>query len=64
MMWYFIVGLVYWAINIFVRKLHEKNEHGEGWFLVPFWVFLWPICMILLVASAFSVEKKEEHPKF
>lgn len=45
---YYFIGLSYWAINIFVRKLHTKNDTGEGWFLAPMWLFLWPMCFIAL----------------
>ena len=40
------IGFTYWSINIFVRKLHRKNEPGDGWFLSTLWFMLWPICFI------------------
>jgi hypothetical protein len=49
-LYYILVGLLYWAINIFVRKLHRKNEEGEGWFLSPFWLFGWPLCFLILIS--------------
>lgn len=64
---YFLIGLTYWAINIFVRKLHTKNESGEGWFLVPFWVFFWWLCFIMLIAGKIKdicEHKKSEYNKF
>lgn len=51
---YFVVGFIYYLINIFVRKLHTKNEPGDGWFLVPLWIFGWPFCLAALVASMFD----------
>lgn len=49
--WYGLVGLLYWAYNLIIRKLHTKNEPGEGWFLVPFWVFGWPLCWLMLAVG-------------
>ena len=51
---YFLVGFVYWAINVFVRDLPSKNEAGDGWFLTPVWLFLWPICIAALIISKVS----------
>lgn len=48
-LYYFLVGMIYWSVNIFVRKLHTKNEPGDGWFLSLFWVFGWPICFLCLI---------------
>lgn len=48
---YVIIGLVYYSYNLVVRKLHLKNENSEGWILVPFWVFLWPLCFIMLITA-------------
>ena len=45
---YYFIGLSYWAINIFVRKLHLKNDDGSAWFLVPMWLLLWPMCSTAL----------------
>jgi hypothetical protein len=53
-LFYTLIGIAYWAINIFVRKLHLQNDEGDGWFLVPFWVFLWPFCFIALIARFIS----------
>lgn len=43
-LFYILVGLAYWSINIFVRKLHTKNDEGDGWFLAPLWLLMWPLC--------------------
>lgn len=64
---YCIVGLIYWAYNIFVRKLHTKNEPGDGWGLVLFWVFGWPLCFVMLIAGFIQdklEKKKTNHTKF
>ena len=50
-MWYLLIGLSYWAINLFVRKLHRKNEPEDGWFLSILWVFFWPLCLIALLLT-------------
>ena len=55
---YFLVGLAYWAVNIFVRKLHKKNEDGDGWFLVPLWVFGWPLCFLALAVDYFIMKTR------
>lgn len=48
---YMLIGLLYWAINIFIRKLHRENQPEDGWYLTLVWVFLWPICFIgILIA--------------
>lgn len=51
---YFLIGLIYWGVNIFVRKLHTKNEPGEGWFLSPFWLLMWPFCLLALFVAALA----------
>jgi hypothetical protein len=51
---YCLIGVLYWSINIFIRKLHTKNEPGEGWFLTPLWLFFWPICLISLFIAEIS----------
>lgn len=56
--WYGLVGLLYWAYNLVVRKLHKKNEPGDGWTLTMFWVFGWPLCFIMLIAAAISDKYK------
>ena len=58
-----IIGLSYWAINIFARKLHLKNDSGEGWMLVPLWVFGWPLCFVAIIYIAihnFFINYREE----
>lgn len=47
----FIVGILYWAVNIFIRKLHLKNEPGDGWWLVPIWVLLPELCFLILIVG-------------
>ncbi len=51
---YIVIGLCYYLINIFVRKLHTKNEPGDGWILVPFWICLWWLCLIFIIAAMFD----------
>ena len=58
-LYYFLIGFIYWAYNLLIRKLHTKNEHGDGWFLVPFWVFGWPICFIVLLIQYITKKKNE-----
>lgn len=62
-LYYILVGFVYWAYNLIIRKLHTKNESGEGWFLVPFWIFGWPLCFIMLII-AWIPDKKTSINKF
>ena len=52
--WYALVGLLYWAYNLVIRKLHTKNEPGDGWTLSLFWVFGWPLCLIMAIAAGIS----------
>lgn len=66
-LYYFLIGLTYYMFNIGVRKLHTKNEEGDGWFLVPFWLFGWPICFILLLAGYIEdkvTKTHHEHTKY
>jgi hypothetical protein len=60
---YYFIGLSYWAINIFVRKLHLKNDDGAGWFLVPMWLFLWPMCFVGLFFAWVSNMKQRTQEK-
>jgi hypothetical protein len=60
---YTLVGLSYWAINIFVRKLHLKNDNGYGWFLAPMWILLWPVCFVALFFVWLSNMKQRTHQK-
>jgi len=57
---YFIIGFVYWAVNVFIRRLPEKNDAGDGWFLTPVWLFLWPICIAALAISLVSKLKTDK----
>lgn len=36
---YLTIGLLYWALNSFVRKL----ETGGDWLLPLIWLLVWPI---------------------
>lgn len=42
---YFIIGLMYWALNSFVRKL----ETNDDWMLPLVWLFAWPIAFLTWV---------------
>lgn len=39
---YFIIGLIYWALNSFVRKLETNGD----WMLPLVWFFAWPIAFL------------------
>lgn len=39
---YFIIGLMYWALNSFVRKLEIDGD----WMLPLVWLFAWPIAFL------------------
>jgi hypothetical protein len=60
---YVIIGLSYWFVNIFVRKLHKDNDEHEGWFLAPMWLLLWPMCFVGL-AIVFASNIREKIKKF
>jgi hypothetical protein len=53
-LYYVLVGLLYWAYNLVVRKLHTKNDPGDGWWLATFWLLGWPLCFAMLIAGAIS----------
>lgn len=53
-LYYFLVGLAYWAINIFIRKLHLKNDNNGAELIVMMWLFLWPICFLVLIIAGLS----------
>ncbi|MDI9337803.1 MAG: hypothetical protein QM539_05170 [Alphaproteobacteria bacterium] len=47
---YFIIGLIYALINVFVRKLETNGDY-----LLPFiWMFFWPITIPVLLYSKYS----------
>lgn len=46
---YLLIGFLYWIYNILVRKLHRKNESGDGWFLSLLWIFGWPVFLVASV---------------
>ena len=48
---YLMIGLAYWAINVFIRKLPQKNESDEGWILAPVQVFLWPLFIFTIILA-------------
>ncbi len=58
MLYYIIPGLIYFLINIFIRKLHTKNESEDGWWLTILWVFGWPICFVTLLILGLQKLKK------
>lgn len=61
---YYFIGLSYWSVNIFVRKLHTKNDPGDGWFLAPMWVILWPMCFTaLFIVWMGNVRDKRQQKK-
>lgn len=51
-MLYLLIGLLYWAINVFVRKLDNEGDY----LLVLAWVLLWPIFFIAIIVN-FSKKK-------
>lgn len=48
---YIGIGFLYWAINVFVRKLPDKNDDSDGWIMTPVWIFFWPLCFITLIIA-------------
>lgn len=66
-LYHVLIGLIYWAYNLIFRKLHTKNEPGEGWFLTPFWLLGWPLCFLMLIAGWIEYKithKKHTHYKY
>lgn len=59
---YITIGLIYWSINIFIRKLHTKNDPGDGWFLSPLWLLGWPICFASLIVL-FLIDLKDRYKR-
>jgi len=43
---YFIIGLMYWALNSFIRKLETNGD----WMLPLVWLFAWPIAFLTWTA--------------
>lgn len=44
MLYYFLIGLAYWSINVHIRKIDT-----EGDYTLPFvWVFFFTLCFIAL----------------
>jgi len=52
---YFIIGLMYWALNSFVRKLETAGD----WLLPLVWFLAWPIAFVtwLVVFIMWIVEE-------
>ncbi len=42
MIYYLIIGFLYWAINSFVRKLETNGD----WMLPLVWLFAWPLAFL------------------
>lgn len=56
---WFMIGVLYFCVNIFIRKLHLKNSPEMANWLVPVWVFLWPMCWLaILVGKYFKWKRK------
>ena len=53
-LWYTLIGMAYWAVNIFIRKLHLKNDNNGAELIVLMWIFLWPICFLALIVFGVS----------
>lgn len=47
---YILIGLAYWALNSFVRKL----ETGGDWLLPLVWFLAWPIAFLSWAALFFE----------
>lgn len=54
-----IVGVVYALINIFVRKIPQKNPHTDGWLISTLWVALPELCLVFMMASYISHAKNK-----
>jgi hypothetical protein len=59
-----IIGILYWAINIFIRKLHTKNDSDEGWLLVPMWILMPELSLLLLLSGMVSSQRNKILQKF
>lgn len=51
---YLLIGLLYWALNSFVRKL----EIDEDWTLPIIWFLAWPLAALswLVILVIYTVE--------
>lgn len=47
---YFLIGLAYVLVNVFVRKMEPDDP-----LLVLVWWFLWPICLFAWLAVLFTM---------
>lgn len=57
LMFRLLLGIIYWSVNIFIRKLHTINEPEDGWYLSMLWVLLPELCIFSLFVM-YLVEKK------
>jgi hypothetical protein len=46
--YYFLIGIIYAFINIYVRKFEEDNVDP---LLTLVWITLWPICFIAIISG-------------
>jgi hypothetical protein len=55
---YFMVGLLYWGLNSFVRKLETEGD----WLLPLVWFLAWPIGLIswFVVFVEYLLSKKRK----
>ena len=44
---YFLIGILYTLVNLFIRKLDIEND----WGLVFIWILAWPLFFVLLLIS-------------
>ena len=47
---YFLIGVLYTLINLFIRKLNIEDD----WGLMFMWILAWPLFFILLLISKIS----------
>lgn len=45
-MYYFLIGLCYWALNSFVRKLETAGD----WLLPLVWFIAWPLALLAWIS--------------
>jgi hypothetical protein len=46
--WYFLIGIIYALVNIFIRQFDEENVDP---LLTIVWITLWPICFIGIISA-------------
>lgn len=54
-----IVGVVYACINLFIRKIPQKNPHTDGWLIASLWVTLPELCLLFMISSYISHAKNK-----